>query len=152
MKAPVRDRVDVTDAKAPLVLLVADDLVQARTARTLSSCFTVASASTLFGARSLLSGVRFDAVVTVLALSDGSGAQLLAELRDQAPSVARILIIGADDAAREAAVPDGVAQLNLSKSIPAPDLIQAIRSLLTRAERRTASGEVPKGSTPTDDD
>jgi DNA-binding response OmpR family regulator len=86
-------RVTERKASTPRVLHIEDDADLRRIVRrTLPAEWEVEGAESMWQARRLLAGGRFDAVVIDLALPDGNGAELISSCRD-----ARVIVFSAQD-------------------------------------------------------
>jgi RNA polymerase sigma factor (sigma-70 family) len=87
----------------------------------------VGQAGSLAEARSALAGV--DVAVLDLALPDGDGMELLADLRRASPESAALVLSGSADSARLAETVDAGAAAAIGKSAEIEDIVAAVRRL-----------------------
>lgn len=93
-------------------------------------------------------GEPFSAVISDLRMPNMSGVELLAEVRERAPDVARVLLTGyADLSSAIAAVNDAGAHRFLTKPCPPAQLAKALEEALEAASRTRTSAKVDEHMT-----
>jgi PAS domain S-box-containing protein len=121
------------DTRPPLarerVLLVEDDSIVARVLqRSLRTAgFEVVVAGALGGARTELGRGQFDVLVTDLGLPDGSGLELLGDLRTRALDLPVVVTTGAPTVETASEAVHGRVREYLRKPLSAPEFIRAVR-------------------------
>lgn len=121
--------------KRPRILHVEDDRdVQRLVAEALEGHAEVCTADGVLAARKMLAKGNFDLAIVDLSLADGSGAELLPELRCNGKSPLPVVIFSAQDADPEIA---GLVDAHLTKArTPIGDLVSTVASLTaTRNEK-----------------
>jgi PAS domain S-box-containing protein len=128
-------------AERPLILHVDDDHDILRvTAAALAVCGEVASVESLAKARAFLAARTPDLVVLDLALGDGSGLELLADLTDASGAAIPVLIFSAQDT--DQLVLDRVAEVMTKSRTSLTGLAESVKRMLDAPpapERRLAS-------------
>ncbi|MFI5306848.1 MAG: response regulator [Polyangiales bacterium] len=126
---PMRERSKPSGGR---VLLVDDDEVLAQvSSRVLSEAgFDVVVATTLATARHVLSQGDLDALVSDVGLPDGSGLDLLRQLRGASSELPVVMMTGAPSVESAAIAIRGRVREYLSKPIPPDELVRAVRSAI----------------------
>ncbi|HYD43969.1 MAG TPA: response regulator, partial [Phenylobacterium sp.] len=129
-------------AERPLILHVDDDHDILRvTAAALAVCGEVASVESLAKARAFLAARTPDLVVLDLALGDGSGLELLADLTDTSGAAIPVLIFSAQDT--DQLVLDRVAEVMTKSRTSLAGLAETVKRMLETAppppQRKLAS-------------
>ncbi|MEL6346839.1 MAG: PAS domain S-box protein [Myxococcota bacterium] len=129
----------IANPRADALLLVEDEAAvrEFMTHAITEFGYTIHAAGTLAEARALIdAGVPFSALITDVVLPDGSGPQLLVELREVRPSLPALLITGhAGDHIRNH-FPDGQRPPLLRKPFTLSELFATLREILSSAETR----------------
>ncbi len=122
---------------AARVLLVDADRRRIRRIRSAigASALEVEAVRDLGSALDLLSPDRFDLALLALDLTGGRAAEAVASLRERAPEVPVIVLVGSDDlAAAGAAVVAGADDYLTPADLDAPVLRRAVRHAIERVE------------------
>ncbi len=137
LKAVVQSVVSSTAGAKPVILHVEDDAdLLELTASVLGGCGQILSAESLKAARAALARRRPDLVILDLGLKDGSGLDLLPDLRDGEGRLIPVVVFSARDADRS--VMNQVKAVMTKSRTPLPELADMVKSLLEEHQPKSA--------------